>query len=85
MTLTHKPRRRQRAMAARQALRLCEAEMAKDARDSASGPTVLPGSEQPRMTTITTREALRAAGLPPHLAATLRGRLRLIPGQEGEQ
>ncbi|MBO0819352.1 MAG: hypothetical protein J2P26_00725 [Nocardiopsaceae bacterium] len=85
MTLTHKPRRRQRAMAVRQALRLCEAELATHARNDAGVPAGRPGGEPPRITAATTRAALRAAGLPPRLAATLRGRLRLIPGQEGEQ
>ena len=72
-------------MAARQALRLCEAEQA--TRTSASLPTTTmqSGRGQQRTTTATTRAALRAAGLPPQLAASLRGRLRLIPGQEREQ
>ena len=35
-----------------------------------------------RNSAATARTALRAAGLPPHLAAALRGRIRLIPEQE---
>jgi hypothetical protein len=58
--------RRRRRAAARQALALCEAEL--PARHRAS-PTAA-------------RAALCAAGLPPHVAATLRSRLRLIPEQE---
>ena len=85
MTLTHKPRRRQRTMAVRQALRLCEAELATHARNGADVPVVRPGGEPPRITAAATRAALRAAGLPPHLAASMRGRLRLVPEQEGEQ
>ena len=37
---------------------------------------------RPRTSPAAARAALRAAGLAPHLAATLRGRLRLIPEQE---
>jgi hypothetical protein len=85
MTLTHKPRRRQRAMAVRQALRLCEAEIAAHARNGSSVPAGRPSGEPPRNTAVATRAALRAAGLPPHLAASMRGRLRLVPEQEAEQ
>jgi hypothetical protein len=59
-------RRRQRARAARQALTLCEAEFL----------------ARPRISAAIARSALRAAGLPLHLAARLRGRLRLIAEQE---
>jgi hypothetical protein len=37
---------------------------------------------QPRITVVTTRTALRAAGVPPYAAAILRHRLRLIPDLE---
>jgi len=70
-------RRRQRARAARQALCLCEA-----ARPQ--GPARFQGGQH-SATTVTTRAALRAAGVPPHLAAELRRRLRLIPEQETER
>jgi hypothetical protein len=66
MTSATRARRRRRASAARQALALCEAEL--PARHRASPAA--------------SRTALPAAGLPPHLAATLRSRLRLIPEQE---
>jgi hypothetical protein len=65
MTSAPQARRRQRAKAARQALALCEAELL----------------DRPRISAATARAALRAAGLPPHLAA-LRGRMRLTPEQE---
>ena len=70
-------RRRQRAMAARQALRLCEAALPQ-------GTGRIPGGPR-RVTAVTTRAALRTAGLPPQTAATLRSRLRLIPEQEADQ
>jgi hypothetical protein len=35
-----------------------------------------------RPVALTTRAALRAAGVPPHIPATLRSRLRLIPEPE---
>jgi hypothetical protein len=66
MTSTTRARRRQRANAARQALALCEAEQL----------------ARPRISAAIARSALRAAGLPPHLAAALRRRIRLNPGQE---
>ena len=37
---------------------------------------------QPRISVVTTRAALRAAGVPPYAAAILRHRLRLIPDLE---
>jgi hypothetical protein len=58
-------RRRQRARAARQALTLCEAELL----------------ARPRISAAIARSALRAAELPPHLAARIRSRLRLTPEQ----
>jgi hypothetical protein len=66
MTSAAQARKRQRASAARQALVLCEAELI----------------TRPRTSAAAARAALRAAGLPPHLAATLRNRLRLIPERE---
>jgi hypothetical protein len=78
MTSLARPRRRrQRAMAARQALRLCEA-----AQGQGTGRTQ--GGSR-RVTAVTTRAALRAAGLPPQIAATLRSRLRLTPEQEADR
>ena len=78
MTSPARPRRRQqRTMAARQALRLCEA-------DPAPGTPGAARVAPRRVTAVTTRAALRAAGLPPQIAATLRSRLRLIPEQEAE-
>lgn len=59
-------RRRHRASAARQAIALCEADL----------------PARPRASATAARAALRAAGLPPHLAARLRSRLRLIPEEE---
>lgn len=84
MTRTAQSRRQQRARAARQALTLCETEVLRSAR----GVTFAPASSElmnhahPRVSTVTTRAALRAAGLPPHVAAALRSRLGLSPGQE---
>ena len=78
MTSPAKIRRRwHRAMAARQALRLCETGLP-------------PGTErirggQRRVNPATTRAALRAAGLPPLAAAALRSRLFLTPEQETER
>ena len=66
MTGAAQARRRQRARAARQALTLCEAELL----------------ARPRVSVVITRSALRAAGLPPDLAARLRGRLRLTAVRE---
>jgi hypothetical protein len=74
-------------MAARQALRLCEADLAGCPRDKTGplpGNRQMPGSQN-RVNAITTRAALRAAGLPPHTAAALRSRLRLIPEPEAER
>jgi hypothetical protein len=74
-------------MAARQALSLCEADLAGSLRDRTG---LLPSNRsvqgsQHRVNAVTTRAALRAAGLPPHIAAALRRRLRLIPEQEVER
>jgi hypothetical protein len=81
MTPAARPwRRRPRATAARQALRLCEAEQLRLAWDSAG--TALGGGGQSRTRAVTARAALRAVGVPPHTAAALRGRLRLAPEQE---
>jgi hypothetical protein len=78
MTSPAKPRRRrQRAMAARQALRLCEAALPQGTGRTQGRPR--------RVTAVTTRAALRAAGLPPQTAATLRTRLHLIPEQEADR
>ena len=75
MTDAARPRRRwQRATAARQAIGLCEA-------DPPQG--TLGG--QHRVTPVTTKAALRAAGVPPLIAAALRNRLRLIPDQEDQR
>ncbi|HEY1324196.1 MAG TPA: hypothetical protein VGF32_28325 [Streptosporangiaceae bacterium] len=79
---TRTRRRRPRATAARQALGLCEAELVRLAWDGADAPR---GSHvQPRIRVITTRAALRATGVPPHIAAALRRRLRLTPEQAAE-
>jgi hypothetical protein len=73
-------RRRPCAAAARQALRLYEAELLRLTWEKAGKP---PGDpEQPRTRAVTARAALRAVGVPPHTAAALRGRLRLAPEQE---
>jgi len=66
MTSAVQARRRQRAKAARQALALCEAEL----------------HTRPRITAAAARKALRAAGMPPQLAAALRTRIRLTPEPE---
>ena len=73
-------RRRPRATAARQALRLCEAELVRLTWNSAEAPP--DGAGQPRTRVVTARAALRAVGVPPHTAAALRSRLRLDPEQE---
>jgi hypothetical protein len=73
-------RRRPRATAARQALRLYEAELLRFAWDTADTPPT--GDRQPRTRVVTAKAALRAVGVPPHTAATLRGRLRLAGEQE---
>jgi hypothetical protein len=75
-------RRRPRATAARQALRLCETELLGRAGDRPPMPPGGPG--QPRIRVVTARAALRAVGVPPHTAAVLRNRLRLAPEQERE-
>ncbi len=75
-------RRRPRATAARQALRLYEAELLRVTWDTADTPP--DGPRQPRTRAVTTRAALRAVGVPPHTAAALRGRLRLAPEEEPE-
>jgi hypothetical protein len=75
-------RRRPRAAAARQALRLCEAEQLRLTWYRAD--TAPCGRGQPRTRAVTARAALRAVGVPPHTAATLRNRLRLAAEQEPE-
>jgi hypothetical protein len=88
MTSAAGPRRRRpRATAARQALRLCEADLTRLTWDTPNPPTGA-GSIRGRQrwaSPITTRAALRAVGVPPLTAATLRRRLRLIPEQEAER
>jgi hypothetical protein len=76
-------RRRPRAAAARQALRLYEAELLRLPWDTTGTPPV-GGPGQPRTRVVTARAALRAVGVPPHTAAALRNRLRLAPEQEPE-
>jgi hypothetical protein len=73
-------------MAARQALRLCETELLTFARGQAGPPPASTGTghRQPRIHPVATRAALRAAGVPPDVAAALRRRLRLTPEQEAE-
>jgi hypothetical protein len=75
-------RRRPRAAAARQALRLYEAELLRLVWDRPDTPPG--GYGQPRTRLVTARAALRAVGVPPHTAAALRSRLRLAPEQEPE-
>jgi hypothetical protein len=85
MTRAARPRRgRQHAMAARQALRLCEADLLRLAWDTAGPPQYSRGIRrgQPSIGAGTAREALRAVGVPPHTAAILRSRLRLTPEPE---
>ncbi len=78
MTSAARPRKRkQRAMAVRQALRLCEAALPQ-------GTGRIQGGQH-RISPVTTRAALRAVGLPPLIAAALRSRLHLIPEQEVER
>jgi hypothetical protein len=74
-------------MAARQALSLCEAELLGLAWDSADVPggSADVRSGRSRISVATARAALRAVGLPPHIAAALRSRLRLIPESEESQ
>lgn len=81
MTRTRKARRRQRAMAARQALRLYEAQLAGSI-SRLGGMQACTGARATHITVITARTALRAAGLPPYLVAELRGRLRIVPEPE---
>jgi hypothetical protein len=71
-------------MAARQALRLCEAELLRPTWDTPDVPQSGGGirNGQPRISAAMARAALRPAGVPPHIAATLRRRLRLIPEPE---
>jgi hypothetical protein len=83
-TSTVRPRRRRRrksrATAARQALGLYEADLLRLTWDKGDMP---PGScGRPRARVVTARAALRAAGVPPDLAAALRRRLRLISEEE---
>jgi hypothetical protein len=84
---TRSRRRRPRPAAARQALRLCEAELVWLTSDRAGMSQSSQGIHrgQPRISVVMTRKALRAAGVPPPIAAALRRRLRLIPGQEADQ
>jgi hypothetical protein len=86
MTSAARPGRRPRATAASQALRLCEADLARLTWTTPNPPR---GAEsiqgRPRgIRPIATRAALRAVGVPPIAAAALRRRLRLIPEQETE-
>jgi hypothetical protein len=84
VTSTVRPRRRRerksRATAARQALSLCEADLLRLTWDRGDMPQGSCG--RPRVRVVTTRAALRAAGVPPDLAAALHRRLRLIPEEE---
>jgi hypothetical protein len=84
MTHAHTARRRQHAMAARQALSLCEAELPAFAYDVADELQGCTGTHrgQAHISVLTARTALRAAGLPPPLAAALRSRLRIVPEPE---
>jgi hypothetical protein len=88
MTNTARPkRRRPHATAARQALRLCEADLTWRTWETPDPPGDA-GSTQDRqrcIRAITTRAALRAVGVPPLAAAALRRRLRLIPEHETER
>jgi len=80
MTNTARPRRRrQSATAARQALRLCEADQARQASPH-SDPAFIPG-EQRGNSPVTIKAALRAVGVPP----SLRKRLRLTPEREAKR
>jgi hypothetical protein len=87
MTNTARPkRRRPRATAARQALRLCEVDLTRlawDTPDPPGGAWSMQGRHR-NIRPITTRAALRAVGVPPLAAAALRPRLHLIPDQETE-
>jgi hypothetical protein len=77
-------RRRPRATAARQALRLYEAELLRLTWNIAGTPPV-GGPGQGRTRVVTAREALRAVGVPPIAAAVLCRRLRLSPEHEAER
>jgi hypothetical protein len=68
--------------AAREALRLCEADQARHA-SPPSDPAFIPGKQHGNGS-VTTKAALRAVGVPPLAAAALRRRLRLTPEQEAE-
>ncbi len=79
-------RKKQHAMAARQALRLCETELPGltwDTADTRQRSAAIQRG-QSRISVVTTRAALRAAGLPPLAAAALRSRLHLIPEPEDQ-
>jgi hypothetical protein len=84
VTSTARPRRRRRrksrATAARQALSLYEADLLR--LTWARGDMPQGSCGRPRVRVLTTRAALRAAGVPPDLAAALCRRLRLIPEEE---
>jgi len=88
MTSTARPGiRRPRATAARQALRLCEADLSRAIWDPPKVPhgcREYPGHKR-RYSRITMRAALQAVGIPPLAAAALRPRLRLISEREAEQ
>jgi hypothetical protein len=88
--MTNATRRRKEircATAARQALNLCEAERLTIPWNGADIPQSSAGVRrgQSRISVVTTRAALRAAGVPPHIAAALRSRLRLITEPEAER
>jgi len=84
MTSPRSTRRRQRARAARQALRLVETETISPAWDDAGpGQRTMQVRQRPPRTS-TARAALLAAGLPPPIAATLRRRIHLLPDQEDQ-
>lgn len=78
---------RHRAMAARQALNLCETELLTPSWDRVGIRHSSAGAwrGQRRISVAAVRAALRAAGAPPHIAAALRSRLRLITDQEPER
>jgi hypothetical protein len=88
MTTAARPRKRRPcATAARQALRLCEADLARltwQTPNPPSGAVSIAGTQR-RISPSTTRAALRAAGVPPLMAGALRRRLRLIPDDEAER
>jgi hypothetical protein len=84
MTSPRSTRRRQRATAVRQALRLVEAETSSLAWDNVGlgQRTVHVRPQQPR--TSAAWAALLAVGLPPPIAAALCRRLQLLPDQEDQ-